>query len=227
MRAQRSFPTDGGRARLVFTNRDHGDFAGGGDPGRCDREVRALADLPWSWVRQVHGDAVVVVTEPGGGCGREADALVASIPGALLTMRGADCPLVAFVSKQGVVALAHAGWRGLLAGVLPRTVAAMRDCGATEVSAVLGPCISAARYEFGEDDLAQAVAVLGVGVQGRTERDRPALDLVAGVIASLATSGVTVDLQSHRCTAGDESWYSHRTRGERGRHLAAIWMEGA
>ena len=106
MRAQRSFPTDGGRARLVFTNRDHGDFAGGGDPGRCDREVRALADLPWSWVRQVHGDAVVVVTEPGGGCGREADALVASIPGALLTMRGADCPLVAFVSKQGVVALA-------------------------------------------------------------------------------------------------------------------------
>ncbi len=225
MTVRRSFPTDRGVARLVFTDRDDGDFAGDGDPGRCDPQVRALSDRPWSWVRQVHGDGVVVVTEPGGGCGLEADALVTAVPDAVLTMRGADCPLVGLFSPEGVLAVAHAGWRGLVAGVLPRTVATMRSCGATEVSAVLGPCISAGRYEFGADDLEHAVAVLGAGVRGRTGGDGPALDLVAGVVASLATTGVTVDLRSHRCTAGDPSLYSHRARGDRGRHLAAIWLE--
>ncbi len=225
MMPARVYSTVRGVARLVFTDRADGDFAGDGDPSRCAAQVSALADLSWTWVNQVHGGDVLVVEEPGGGCGSRADGLVTSVPAAMLTVRGADCPLVGLVSPQGVVAVAHAGWRGLVAGVLPRTVEVMRAQGALEITAVLGPCITASVYEFGSVDLDEAVAALGPSVRAQTAQRRPALNLVAGVVASLGSCGVAVDLESHRCTAGDDSLYSHRARGDRGRHLAAVWLE--
>jgi YfiH family protein len=211
-------------AHVAFTDRRDGDFHLDGDGAAREAVARRLVDLPWSWARQVHGTTVLEVERPGDGRGRDADGLVTTMPGAVLSVRGADCPLVAFVAAEGVIGVAHAGWRGLLGGVLEATVATMRRSGATHLRAYLGPCITAAHYEFGAEDLARAVSRLGDGVVGRTAAGRPALDLVAGVAAALDGVGVCLDTGHHRCTAADPALYSHRARGERGRHAAAVWL---
>jgi len=220
----REIATAAGRVHVVFTDRADGDFHLDGDPARRDAVARAVVDLPWSWVRQVHGTEVVVVERPGDGAGRDGDGLVTAVPGAVLSVRGADCPVVALVSPEGVIGVAHAGWRGLVAGVLERTVEAMRGRGATGVAGYLGPCITAGRYEFGEADLELAAGRLGPSVRARTEWGTPALDLVAGVTVALQRCGVAVDLSGHRCTATDPAYFSHRARREHGRHAAAVWL---
>lgn len=220
------FATAAGVAHLAFTDRADGDFHVDGDARRREEIARRLVDLPWSWVRQVHGTEVVVIEHPGQG-GGDGDALVTTTAGAVLSVRGADCPVVGFISDEGVIGVAHAGWRGLVAGVLERTVESMRALGAERLHAHLGPCISAARYEFGAADLDRVAARLGDGVRGRTEAGAAALDLVAGVGAALARVGVELDRSGHRCTASDPALYSYRARAEAGRHCAAVWLEPA
>lgn len=211
----------------MFTDRRDGDFRADGDPRRREAVARAVVDLPWSWVRQVHGSDVVVIDRPGGGSGLDGDGLVTAVPGAVISVRGADCPVVGLVSAEGVIAVAHAGWRGLVAGVLEATVAAMREEGATAVAALLGPCISAPHYAFGRADLDVVAARLGPTVRAHTGDGAPALDLVAAVRAALAPVGVTVDVSQHRCTASSADLYSHRARRDLGRQCAAMWLEPA
>jgi YfiH family protein len=214
-------------AHVAFTDRHDGDFGAHDDPSAREALARRLVDLPWSWARQVHGNGVLEVREPGEGRGVDADGLVTDVPGAVLSVRGADCPMVVLVAREGVIGVAHAGWRGLVGGVLEATVAAMRRRGAACVQAYLGPCITAAHYEFGPDDLAHAKARLGDTVVGATTDGRPALDLPAGVTAALASVGVPLDTSHHRCTAADPALYSHRARREAGRHTAAVWLTEA
>jgi len=135
----------------------------------------------------------------------------------------ADCAPVALASREGVVGVAHAGWRGLLGGVLERAVAAMRALGAGEIEAVLGPCIRPPCYEFGADDLDRVAARLGDGVRGRTASGAPALDLPAGVGAALERAGVDDLRDVGLCTACTPGYFSHRARGDRGRQALALW----
>src|SRR5438876_12396346 len=79
---------------------------------------RVVVDLRWTWLRQVHGDRVVTVSSPGAGAGSRADAAVTDQAGCALAVLTADCAPVALASPQGVLGVAHAGWRGLEAGVL-------------------------------------------------------------------------------------------------------------
>ncbi len=127
--------------------RGAGDFAGPLDDGPTAAQ-RSLADAPWTWLHQVHGNRVVVVERPGAGRGQEADAAVTACSGAALVVRTADCAPVGLASAEGVVAAVHAGWRGLMAGVVEETVAVMRSLGATSIEAALGPCIAASRVPF-------------------------------------------------------------------------------
>ena len=89
----------------------------------------------------MHGARVVVVEGPGGAAGEAADAAVATSAGAALAVLTADCAPVALASPEGVLGVAHAGWRGLRAGVVEATVTTMRRLGATRIEAVLGPCV--------------------------------------------------------------------------------------
>src|SRR3954470_18110368 len=77
-----------------------------------------------TWLRQVHGSTVVTVTHPGEHAGAEADAAITRAPNAKLAVRTADCvPIV--LEGDGVIGVVHAGWRGLAAGIVRATVAAM------------------------------------------------------------------------------------------------------
>jgi YfiH family protein len=160
-------------------------------------------------------------------CAGVGDALASAAPELALAVLTADCASIALGSAEGVFAAVHAGWRGLLAGVVGRTVGAMRAMGATEVVGALGPCIHAECYQFSEGDLASVVAVCGERARGRTSSGRPALDLPAAVASSLAASGARQISGRDACTACQPSYFSHRARGDQGRQALVVWSREA
>ena len=173
----------------------------------------------------MHGDRVVVVDAPSGSLPVDADASVTIAARTPVAVLGADCALVGLASPEGPVAVAHAGWRGALAGVLERTVEQMRLLGAVEVVAALGPCIHPECYEFGEADLDRVAGRFGDEVRATASTGRPALDLPRVVERSLARVGVARPTALAGCTACGGPWYSHRARGEVARHALVVWRE--
>jgi copper oxidase (laccase) domain-containing protein len=132
-----------------MTSRADGDLAINGEPAALDGRRRAIADLPWTWLEQVHGSTVVVVDRPGHHAGDRADAAVSAVAGAVLAVQVADCAPVALVSSGGAIGVAHVGWRGLAAGVLEATASTLRELKAGDISAVVEACIHSGCYEFG------------------------------------------------------------------------------
>jgi copper oxidase (laccase) domain-containing protein len=193
------------------------------------REVR--------WMDQVHGSAVLFAEAGVGGArspagSRQAvvalpagpgDALVSVSPSVSLAVLTADCASIALGSGEGVFAAVHAGWRGLVLGVVEAAVAAMRTAGATEVVGALGPCIHPGCYEFSEDDLATVAGVYGDGVRGSTTAGRPALDIPAAVSAALTAGGATETTGMDACTACAGGYFSHRARADHGRQALLVW----
>lgn len=215
-------------ASVRFSGRGQGDMGHGGravvdvEPDVAARR-RAVVDLPWTWLRQVHGAEVVRVRTPGDGAGSRADAAVTTEAGCALAVLTADCAPVALGSPEGVVGVAHAGWRGLLAGVVERTVERMRALGATEVAAALGPCIHRQCYEFGPEHLDRLTARLGEAVRATSTTGTPALDVPAAVRSALAAVGVTDLDEVGRCTACDPEYFSWRARRDMGRQAVVVW----
>jgi hypothetical protein len=187
-------------------------------------EARRQSLVPgrWRWLRQCHGDGVVVLGPEEVCAGREGDALVTTMPGAPLAVFAADCALVGLLSPKGVVGAAHVGWRGLRSGVLERTVAVMGSLGAAGLVAVVGACIGPECYEFGEKDLESLQARYGPSVRARTAEGHPALDLRAGVHRALEALAVPIASDCADCTACDPSWFSWRARNDTGRHALVV-----
>lgn len=246
----------GVRAHVLATDRRDGDLRVDGDADELDVRRRGLVDRPWVWLRQVHGADVVVLddtADPASVSGRPADAVVTRRADVALAVHSADCATVALVGRVAdptprssraalapagaVLGAVHAGWRGLVAGVVPATVDAMRALGAVDVRAVLGPCIGVECYQFGADDLAEVVAVVGPAAAGRTRSGAPALDLRLGMRHALRAAGVEVVASDQRCTAcgperhgpgaeaAEPPLYSHRARRETGRQALVAWLE--
>lgn len=184
-----------------------------------------MAPGPWTWLTQVHGADVVTVTRPGEHAGARADAAVTAVPGAVLAVTTADCAPVVLVAG-GAVGVAHAGWRGLEAGVVGAAAEAMAALGHPPHRAVIGPCIRPGRYAFGAADLDRLAARWGPEVRGRTADGAPALDVAAAARAALAEAGVHDVADDGTCTAADpERYWSHRARGEAGRVATVAWLE--
>jgi YfiH family protein len=186
----------------------------------CGVPVSAVALLS-----QVHG-ADVVRIERGGGALRtlaEADAAFTTEPDVLLTVRVADCVPV-LVAGDGVVGVAHAGWRGVAGGVVPALIRALRQVADVELLAVIGPCISGAAFEVGPE-VVDGLAAAGLDgfVSGRSARGRPLVDLQRAVAQQLAAAGVDDVEAIPVCTATDPRMYSHRRDGaETGRSAGVI-----
>ena len=217
-------------AHVACTGRAEGDMGHGGryvvsvHPDVAARR-RAVMDLPWTWLRQVHGDRVVRVDAPGAQSGERADAAVTDQPGCALAVFSADCAPVALASPEGVIGVAHAGWRGVVAGVLQATVGEMRALGATEIEAVLGPCIRPGCYEFGAAELDDASARMGDVVRATTTEGRPAFDLPAAVRAALSEAGVAGDhlRDVGVCTACSPDHFSWRAHRDEQRQAMVVW----
>jgi YfiH family protein len=164
-------------------------------------------------LRQVHGAVVDVVDDRrGSGLLPEADAMVGTHPGPVLVVRVADCvPVLLADPAAGVIAAAHAGRPGLVAGVVPATVAAMRRLGATRISAWIGPHICGACYEVPAAMQEDVVAVVPQS-RATTSWGTPSLDIGAGVRAQLEALDATVhDVAG--CTRESPGLYSYRRDG--------------
>jgi hypothetical protein len=182
---------------------------------------------------QVHGNRVLdirvgprpgaVVAHPWLGHAGTGDALVSDRPGIALCVLTADCGALALSSPEGVFAAVHAGWRGLLDGVVEATVERMREWGATDVVGALGPCIHADCYEFSGPDLDAVAAVYGDAVRGRTATGRPALDVPAGIAAALSRAGARGVDGVDVCTSCGDGYFSHRARHDQGRQALLVW----
>jgi len=218
-----SLPAGSRTAHLVFTDRRDGDLAWASRG--VDRRRAAVAPGPWTWLRQVHGPAVVTVRNAGEHAGREADAAVTAVDGAVVAVSVADCAPLALVSDGGGVAVVHAGWRGLADGVIEAAADALRAEAPGVLHAVLGPCVRSGCYEFGAVDLDRVAGLLGDEVRAVTVSGTPALDLPAGVAAACARAGVADLDDLGLCTACDGgTWFSHRARAEAGRQVLAAWL---
>ncbi len=169
---------------------------------------------------------MVEVSHPGEGRGQRADAVVTRCRDAVLAVQGADCAPVAFYSPEGVVGLAHGGWRGLEAGVLENTVALMRRLGAVDIAAVVGPHIGPESYEFGEADLRRMEEELGFDVASLDRHGRPALDVSRVIAGVLDRIGVRLDHDVDRCTASSPRYWSHRAAGDSSRQVGLVVIEG-
>jgi hypothetical protein len=190
--------------------------------------VRDALELPAEplWLEQVHGNAVHLaqsgtapVTPP------RVDAIVTRDADVVLAIMVADCLPVLFATDDGaVLGAAHAGWRGLVAGVLENTVAAMQAQPA-RIRAWLGPCIGRAHFEVGAE---VREAFLSAGDEARHFEPNPLgryqCDLVGLARARLARAGVVEVSGGSWCTAADPiRFYSHRRDQRTGRMAALLW----
>ena len=184
-----------------------------------------LVARPWTMPRQVHSARVLVVDSPSGPLAEEADALVSCRGDVALAVIGADCPLIGLSSPEGAFGVVHAGWRGLLAGVVEASAKRLVDLGASRLEAVVSPFVHVECYPFRRSDAALLAQRYGEAVLGTSANGEDALDLEAVVSAALARAGVPAPVALGGCSACGGQWYSHRARGEAGRHALVCWQE--
>jgi hypothetical protein len=191
------------------------------------RFERAIGARP-AWLRQVHGAAVVdaaLATEE-----TAADAAFAFAPGLACVVQVADCLPVLYAARNArAVAAAHAGWRGLAAGVLEAALGAVARaaaCSAAEVVCWIGPGIGADAFEVG----AEVVEALGGGprfVPSPSADDRPRwrADLAGLARDRLQAAGVRHVAGGRWCTFSESRFFSFRRDRRTGRMAGAVWIE--
>lgn len=192
------------------------------------REALRLPSEPL-WLRQVHG--ISVARAEAARPDLAADAMIAATAQRICAVLTADCLPVLLCDRWGRhVAAAHAGWRGLSAGVLVATVQALQRCGvaAGDLLAWFGPGISGPAYEVG-DTVRQAFLDKDPGADvGFTAAGdgRWRLDLVTVARRQLESLGVTRIYGGRQCTYRDpDRFFSHRRDGPCGRQATLIWLQ--
>lgn len=202
---------------------------------RANRDaLQALLPGRPAWIAQVHGaDVVDAATVGPDQPVRTGDASFSSVPGQVCAIMTADCLPVLFADLDGkVVGAAHAGWRGLAAGVLGATVAAMRQAGAGEITAWMGPAIGPAQFEVGQDVLDSFLAALPGDEARQAFKPYPGRDgkYLADIFQlarrMLARDGVLRVHGGDYCTASDRArFYSYRRDRVTGRLASLIWLK--
>lgn len=200
----------------VLTNRDLAAKSLGLDPGRV------------VWMNQVHGTDVAVADGPW--LDRpvpDVDAVVTAQRGLALAVLTADCvPVLLADPVAGIVAAAHAGRPGMIAGVVPAALRAMTELGAepSRIVARTGPAVCGRCYEVPEAMRAE-VAAREPTAHAETSWGTPAVDVAAGVHAQLARLGVRDREQSPVCTLESEDHFSYRRDRTTGRLAGYVWLD--
>ncbi|MGP4012178.1 peptidoglycan editing factor PgeF [Streptomyces sp. 4N124] len=206
----------------------------GDDPDavRTNRELAAKslgidpADVVW--MNQVHGNDVAVVDGPWGDRpAAQVDAIVTVRRGLALAVLTADCtPVLLADPVAGVVAAAHAGRPGMIAGVVPAALRAMMELGAepSRIVARTGPTVCGRCYEVPEAMRAEVAAVEPTAY-AETSWGTPAVDVSAGVHAQLERLGVRDREQSPVCTLESGDHFSYRRDRTTGRLAGYVWLD--
>jgi polyphenol oxidase len=189
-------------------------------------ELRLALPAEPVWLEQVHGirvvDAALAAKLPA------ADAALARQAGVVCAVMTADCLPVLFCDRAGsVVAAAHAGWRGLQAGVLEATLAAMAVA-PTEILAWLGPAIGPQAFEVGAEVRAAFVAADPAAAQAFRAQaaDKWLADIYLLARQRLLAAGIRAISGADFCTVSDaQRFFSYRRDGLTGRMATLVWLE--
>jgi len=194
-----------------------------------DAAALALPSSP-AWLHQVHGTTVAI--EPVPDERPEADAAVTRTPGKVLAIRTADCLPVVFAACDGSeVAAAHAGWRGLAAGVLEATIAAMQAA-PVDIVAWMGPAAGPGAYEIGAE-VRDAFVALDARAAAAFEPTKPGhwrVDLYALARQRMLAAGMRADAihGGGLCTISDPArFHSYRRDKTTGRMVTLAWRQAA
>ena len=230
----------GGVSKAPFDSLNLGDHVGDQDQAVSQNRAIFRKALPSEpiWLKQVHGTVVSTPknrqTNLNGYL--EADASVTNIPGEVLAIMTADClPVLLTNTASTAVGAAHAGWRGLCAGVLENTAAELlkitEDKDPKSLIAWFGPAIGPDSFEVGEDVLT-AFKDTGLPIPTNAFKaipDKPGkflADIYQIARARLETFGLQMIYGGQYCTVKDrERFFSYRRDGETGRFATAIWIE--
>jgi YfiH family protein len=213
------------------------------DPAHVEENrarLRALVGVQPAWLQQVHGDTVVRADEVlDAGQSPHADASVTDRPGAACVVMVADCMPVLLADEAGrAVGAAHAGWRGLVAGIVEKTarqVAALAGARTQTLHAYLGPAIGPRAFEVG-DDVRDAFMAAAEGAERGPTSDAFApreqtqgkylADLYALARLRLARHGIVQVAGGDACTVTQrDRFYSYRRDRVTGRMAALIWID--
>jgi len=201
-------------ARAVFTTRSWGDVR------ETEAQIGQRLGVRLVRPRQVHGGAVIVASDGAGELETEADAIITATRGVAPTVITADCLPIVIAAPQAV-AVVHAGWRGLDAGVIANAVAKLREAGGGVLVAAIGPGAGACCYEVG-DDLHRRF-----NTHSQDFRRGRNLDLKAIARVQLMEAGVAAIHDTGICTicADPELTFSYRREGaDTGRQAAVAWL---
>lgn len=170
------------------------------------------------YMNQVHGNNVEVISAPMDQI-LTCDGLVTNVAGITLAVLVADCiPLL--LSSQNIVAAVHVGRRGLVNGVAAKTVNIMRELGADEITAKLGPSICGPCYEVDQVTYEEVISI-HPSARSKTSAGSPALDLPTALVADLAKLSIESHVDS-RCTREDDDLFSYRKSHRTGRQAGLI-----
>jgi hypothetical protein len=218
---------NGGVSRGPYASLNLGNRVGDDAQAVCENRARVRALLPSEpkWLQQVHG--IDVVQADRAEAEARADAAFTQEAGVVCAIQIADCLPVLLCDRQGAtVAAAHAGWRGLSAGVLEHTVAAL-GCPPEGLMAWLGPAIGPRKFEVGADVFETfTVADRAATLAFEPLREGKWLaDLYALARRRLSRAGVTAVFGGGLCTLSDPArFFSHRRDRVTGRQGAFIWI---
>lgn len=183
-----------------------------------NREIVAQQFGPTQYMNQVHGNRIALIEQVTDEV-PTADALVTGIPGISLAVMVADCIPLLLQSKESIAAV-HVGRRGLVNDVARATIELMREMGATQITALMGPAICGTCYEVSED-IYQEVVDLHPAAASLTSIGTFSLDLPAALRAVLKDEGVEVKDESI-CTVESKEHFSYRRDGVTGRQIGII-----
>ncbi len=209
-------------ARIYFSSRHSGNFGDhvGDDPGLVSRRrsslARALSVPPIAFMNQVHGNVVQVITEAPTSAST-CDALVTSQRGLGLAVMVADCiPLL--LTSDVAVAAVHVGRAGLVSEISLKAIAIMRDLGAHQIAATVGPSICRNCYEVAPHMYQEISSQLSATA---TNDLLHSLDLVAGLRQQLGSQ--VVDFSDlHICAKESSDHFSYRREQETGRQVGVV-----
>jgi len=190
-----------------------------GDP-RSDLVARSrlcsVLDIPEAWavIDQIHGSDIVVANRPGH-LG-EADGIMTSVPLLPVAVATADCVPVVLIGNRRI-AMIHAGWRGVAAGIVGEALRLMEEEGGPVSAAVIGPHIGSCCYEVGSD----VIEAVG-GFAASTTRGGLSVDLSGAVRAQLPGVDVT-DIDE--CTMHEGRFHSYRENATSLRQVTVTWIQ--
>ena len=210
----------GGVSKGAYASLNLGDHVDD-SPSDVMANRKIVQDLhgPIQFMNQVHGNRIAVI-EGITPDAPTADALITGIPGITLAVMVADCIPLLLISRE-VVAAVHVGRRGLVNEVALKTLQLMREMGAGDISAKIGPAICGRCYEVSSEIYDEVVSHHPLA-RSQTSSGTPALDLSKALSGVLLSAGIKTVLDQNFCTLEDQNFFSYRRDGVTGRQAGLV-----